>query len=254
MRNDSKEVEDAQARLAGMTQYYEVEYDRKAVHLTHEGITAAQEAAGVGSFFTGSNMEWPHLLEQSLRAHVIYEKEKDYVVMDGKVIIVDEFTGRLMHGRQWSDGLHQAVEAKESVTVKEETQTLATITLQNFFKLYDKIAGMTGTAATEADEFMKIYKLEVVTIPTNEPCIRQDWEDVIYKTMREKFNAIVDEINQISSAGRPVLVGTISIEKSEVLSESLTRKYGIEHEVLNAKQHAREAIYCCQSRPAAHRS
>lgn len=235
------EIEDAQTRLSGMTQYYEVEYDRKAAHLTHEGIGAAQEAAGVGSFFTGSNMEWPHLLEQSLRAHVVYEREKDYVVMDGKVIIVDEFTGRLMHGRQWSDGLHQAVEAKEGVVVKEETQTLATITLQNFFKLYDKIAGMTGTAATEAEEFMKIYKLEVVVIPTNKPCIRQDWDDVIYKTMREKFSAIVEEINHITSAGRPVLVGTISIEKSEALSEALTRKYGIEHEVLNAKQHAREA-------------
>ena len=235
------EVEDSKNRLAGMTQYYEVEYDKKAVHLTHEGITAAQEAAGVGSFFTGSNMEWPHLLEQSLRAHVIYEREKDYVVMEGKVIIVDEFTGRLMHGRQWSDGLHQAVEAKEGVTVKEETQTLATITLQNFFKLYDKIAGMTGTALTESEEFMKIYKLEVVVIPTNKPCVRDDRDDAIYKSMREKFNAIVEEINEVSSAGRPVLVGTISIEKSEALSQALTKKYGIEHEVLNAKQHAREA-------------
>jgi len=233
--------EAAQARLAGAVQYYEVEYDRKAVHLTHEGVGAAQDIAGVGSFFVGSNMEWPHLLEQSLRAHVTYEKEKDYVVMDGKIIIVDEFTGRLMHGRQWSDGLHQAVEAKEGVQVKEESQTLATITLQNFFKLYDDIAGMTGTATTEAEEFMKIYDLDVVNIPTNKPCIRDDTEDVIYKTMREKFGAIVEEINDISSAGRPVLVGTISIEKSEALSEALTKKYGIEHEVLNAKQHAREA-------------
>jgi len=236
------EIETAQARLTQATQYYEVEYDRKQVHLTHEGVGAAQEAAGIGSFFVGSNMEWPHLLEQALRAHVVFEKEKDYVVMEDKVIIVDEFTGRLMHGRQWSDGLHQAVEAKESVSVKEETQTLATITLQNFFKLYDQIAGMTGTAATEAEEFMKIYKLEVVVIPTNEPCIRDDHEDVIYKTMREKFNAIVEEINQISAAGRPLLIGTISIEKSEALSASLTSRYGLEHEVLNAKQHAREAL------------
>ena len=235
------ENETAQARLTAATQYYEVEPDRKAVHLTHEGIGAAQEIAGVGSFFTGSNMEWPHLLEQALRAHVVFEKEKDYVVMEGKVIIVDEFTGRLMHGRQWSDGLHQAVEAKESVQVKEETQTLATITLQNFFKLYNQIAGMTGTAATEAEEFLNIYNLEVVVIPTNAPCIRDDLDDAIYKTMREKFNAIVEEINEVSGAGRPVLVGTISIEKSETLSEALTRKYGIEHEVLNAKQHAREA-------------
>jgi len=236
------ELETAQARLAGDTQYYEVEYDKKAVHLTHEGVGAAQEIAGVGSFFTGSNMEWPHLLEQSLRAHVTFEKEKDYVVMDGKVIIVDEFTGRLMHGRQWSDGLHQAVEAKEAVTVKEETQTLATITLQNFFKLYDQIAGMTGTAATESEEFMNIYKLEVVIIPTNEPCIREDLEDIIYKSMREKFDAIVEEINNISSSGRPLLVGTVSVEKNEALSAALTKRFGLEHEVLNAKYHEREAI------------
>jgi len=235
------ELETAQFKLTGATQYYEVEYDKKAVHLTHEGVGAAQEIAGVGSFFTGSNMEWPHLLEQSLRAHVTFEREKDYVVMDGKVIIVDEFTGRLMHGRQWSDGLHQAVEAKEAVTVKEETQTLATITLQNFFKLYDQIAGMTGTAATESEEFMNIYKLEVVVIPTNEPCIRDDRDDAIYKSMREKFDAIVEEINDISSCGRPLLVGTVSVEKNEALSASLTKRFGLEHEVLNAKYHEREA-------------
>ncbi len=238
-----REFEAAQRRLTEATEYYEVEHDRKAVHLTHEGVGAAQEIAGVGSFFTGSNMDWPHLLEQSLRAHVTFEKEKDYVVMDGKVIIVDEFTGRLMHGRQWSDGLHQAVEAKENVSVKEETQTLATITLQNFFKLYDQIAGMTGTAATEAEEFMNIYNLEVVVIPTNEPCIREDQDDVIYKTMREKFDAIAEEINNISVSGRPVLVGTVSIEKNEALSNALKERYGkeYEHEVLNAKHHEREA-------------
>jgi len=235
------ELETAQAKLAEATQYYEVEYDKRSVHLTHEGTGAAQDMVGVGPFSMGQNMVWKHLLEQSLRAHITFEKEKDYVVLDGKVVIVDEFTGRLMHGRQWSDGLHQAVEAKEGVQIKEETQTLATITLQNFFKLYDQIAGMTGTAATEAEEFMNIYRLEVVVVPTNKPCIREDREDVIYKTMREKFNAIVDEINAVSSAGRPVLVGTISIEKSELLSESLKKRYGIEHEVLNAKQHAREA-------------
>jgi len=237
-----QERDNAQAKLSQATQYYEVEIDHKQVRMTDEGEKAAQDLAGMGSFYTGTNIDWPHLLQQSLRAHVVYEREKDYVVMDGKVIIVDEFTGRLMHGRQWSDGLHQAVEAKEGVTVKEETQTLATITLQNFFKLYDQIAGMTGTAATEGEEFMRIYKLDVVIIPTNQPCIRDDTEDVIYKTMHEKFTAIVEEINQISSAGRPVLVGTISIEKSEALSEALTKKYGLEHEVLNAKQHAREAL------------
>ena len=238
----SSELENAKARLEQATQYYEVEYDKKAVHLTHEGIGAAQDEAGVGSFFTGSNMEWPHLLEQSLRAHITFEREKDYVVLEGKVIIVDEFTGRLMHGRQWSDGLHQAVEAKEGVTIKEESQTLATITLQNFFKLYDQIAGMTGTAATEAEEFLNIYKLEVVVIPTNKPCIRDDREDVIYKSMKEKFDAVAEQIYEISRSGRPLLIGTISIEKSETLSDALTKKYGLDHEVLNAKQHAREAV------------
>ncbi|MBN1507726.1 MAG: preprotein translocase subunit SecA, partial [Sedimentisphaerales bacterium] len=237
-----QERQNADAKLTGATQYYEVEFDHKQVRMTDAGEKAAQDLAGMGSFYTGTNIDWPHLLQQSLRAHVVYEREKDYVVMDGKVIIVDEFTGRLMHGRQWSDGLHQAVEAKEAVQVKEETQTLATITLQNFFKLYDQIAGMTGTAATEGEEFMRIYKLDVVVIPTNRPCVRDDMEDVIYKTMREKFSAIVEEINEISSAGRPVLVGTISIEKSEALSEALTKKYGLEHEVLNAKQHVREAL------------
>ncbi|MHC4132217.1 MAG: preprotein translocase subunit SecA [Planctomycetota bacterium] len=241
IENINSELQTAQTRLETEIQFYEIEIDKKAVHLTHEGVGAAQEIAGIGSFFVGSNMEWPHLLEQSLRAHVTFEKEKDYVVMEGKVVIVDEFTGRLMQGRQWSDGLHQAVEAKENVDVKEETQTLATITLQNFFKLYEQISGMTGTAATEADEFMKIYQLDVVVIPTNEPCIRDDREDTIYKSMKEKFNAIVEEINDISASGRPVLVGTISIEKSEALSQALTKKYGVEHEVLNAKQHAREA-------------
>jgi preprotein translocase subunit SecA len=237
----TQQLEADRAKLESSTQYYEVEHDRKAVHLTHEGIGAAQDIAGLGSFFTGSNMEWPHMLEQGLRAHVAFEKEKDYVVLDGKVVIVDEFTGRLMHGRQWSDGLHQAVEAKEAVQVKEETQTLATITLQNFFKLYGQIAGMTGTAATEADEFMNIYNLDVVVIPTNEPCIRDDQDDMIYKTMKEKFDAVLDEIFELSCAGRPVLVGTVSVEKNEAISAALTKKYAIDHEVLNAKYHEREA-------------
>jgi preprotein translocase subunit SecA len=236
------ELKGTEDQIEEKTLYYKADFEHKSVHLMEKGISAAQEIAGVGSFFTGSNMEWPHLLEQSLRAHVTFEREKDYVVMDGKVIIVDEFTGRLMHGRQWSDGLHQAVEAKEAVTVKEETQTLATITLQNFFKLYNQIAGMTGTALTEAEEFQRIYKLEVIVIPTNVPCIRNDQEDVIYKTLKEKFDAIVEQIHEISSQGRPLLIGTISIEKSEALSAALTKRYGLEHEVLNAKQHAREAV------------
>lgn len=242
IENTQSQMDADQIRLEETTQYFEKEQDRKAVHLTHDGIGAAQEIAGVGSFFTGSNMEWPHMLEQALRAHVTFEREKDYVVMDGKIIIVDEFTGRLMQGRQWSDGLHQAIEAKENVQVKEETQTLATITLQNFFKLYGQLSGMTGTAITEAGEFMNIYKLEVVSIPTNRPCVRDDQDDLIFKSMKEKFNAIVDDIHENSMAGRPVLVGTVSIEASEALSAALTRRHGLDHEVLNAKQHAREAV------------
>ncbi len=235
------ELRGTEDQIEEETLYYNRDQERKSAHLMEKGTTKAEELLGLGPFSMGQNMEWKHLIEQSLRAHVVFEREKDYAVMDGKVVIVDEFTGRLMQGRQWSDGLHQAVEAKEGVTVKEETQTLATITLQNFFKLYDDIAGMTGTAVTEADEFMKIYKLDVLVVPTNKPCIRDDRQDVIYKSMAEKFNAIVEEINDTSAAGRPVLVGTISIEKSELLSTALTKRHGLDHEVLNAKQHAREA-------------
>jgi preprotein translocase subunit SecA len=233
----------AETELARHMKYYEVERDRKAAHLTHEGISAAQEVAAVGSFYVGANMEWPHLMEQALRAHVIYEKDRDYVVQEGEVIIVDEFTGRLMQGRQWSDGLHQAVEAKERVRVKEETQTIATITIQNYFKLYKKLAGMTGTAMTEAGEFMKIYKLDAAAVPTHRPCNRVDHEDRIYSDIENKYKAIVEEVNTYSKMGRPVLVGTTSIEKSEKLSEMLVRTYGIEHQVLNARPEnaAREA-------------
>jgi preprotein translocase subunit SecA len=246
MAEAQQQLEEAEKRKEGLVQYYEVEYDRKSVHLTHEGIAAAQEEAGVGSFYVGNNMEWPHLMEQALRAHVVFEKDKDYVVERGargemEVVIVDEYTGRKMVGRQWSDGLHQAVEAKERVPIKQETQTLATITLQNFFKLYKAISGMTGTAMTEAEEFSKIYNLEVVAIPTNRPVVRVDYEDRIYRTEEEKWEAIIEEIKLYSDAGRPVLVGTTSVEKSEMISKRLKQKYGIEHEVLNAKQHEREA-------------
>jgi preprotein translocase subunit SecA len=241
-----KALAEAEKSKEGITQYFEVERDRKSVHLTHEGIAAAQEAAGVGSFYVGNNMEWPHLMEQALRAHVVYERDRDYVVERGQkgqmeVVIVDEFTGRKMVGRQWSDGLHQAVEAKEGVPIKEETQTLATITLQNFFKLYRALSGMTGTALTEAEEFDKVYKLDVVNIPTNRNLIRKDNEDRVYRTEREKWDAILEEIKEISETGRPVLVGTTSVDKSEQLSVMLKRKFGIEHEVLNAKNHEREA-------------
>jgi preprotein translocase subunit SecA len=222
-------------------QYYEVELEKKAAHLTHEGVAEAQKQAGVGSFYVGNNMDFPHLLENALRAHVVYQRDKDYVVKDGEVVIVDEFTGRLMIGRQWSDGLHQAIEAKERVKIKQETQTMATVTIQNFFKLYKRLGGMTGTAVTEATEFHEIYKLEVVCIPTNVPVIRSDRNDLIFLAAKDKWNAIVDEIKRIHDVGRPVLVGTTSVEKSETLSRMLTKKHGIKHEVLNAKQHEREA-------------
>jgi preprotein translocase subunit SecA len=242
-----EELPKAEDRLKAETQLYEVELDRKAVHLTHEGIKKAQEFAGVGSFYIGANMDWPHLLEQSLRAHIVYRLDKEYVVErdphDGEmsVIIVDEFTGRKMVGRQWSDGLHQAVEAKEKLKIKPETQTMATVTLQNFFKLYKRIGGMTGTAMTEADEFMKIYKLDVVKIPTNRPLARKDQQDLIFMSEKAKWNAIVDQIKDCHERGQPVLVGTTSVEKSERLSQMLMRRHGIEHEVLNAKNHEREA-------------
>jgi preprotein translocase subunit SecA len=238
-----RQLEEAENDLAGKIRYYEVELDRKSAHMTHEGVGAAQDIAGVGSFYVGSNMDWPHLMEQALRAHLVYEKDKEYIVRDNAVVIVDEFTGRLMEGRQWSDGLHQAVEAKERVTIKEETQTIATITLQNFFKLYKKLAGMTGTAMTEADEFMKIYKLDVAAVPTHLPISRMDYNDRIYAEVEGKFNAIVEEVHEVTRKGRPVLVGTTSIEKSELLSTMLMRRYGIEHELLNGRPEnaAREA-------------
>ncbi|MEM6561249.1 MAG: hypothetical protein AAF656_06595, partial [Planctomycetota bacterium] len=242
-----KELDAAEAEQSKFTQYYERELDKKSVHLTHEGIAAAQENAGVGSFYVGDNLEWPHLMEQAMRAHVCYERDKDYVVDvnprsgEMEVIIVDEFTGRKMVGRQWSDGLHQAVEAKEGVPIKRQTQTLATITLQNFFKLYKGLSGMTGTAQTEAEEFSKIYTLEVVSIPTNRPVIRDDAPDLVFRTEAEKWEAIADEAKEISEQGRPVLVGTTSVEKSEYVSRLLTKKYKLKHDVLNAKQHEREA-------------
>ena len=223
------------------TQYYEVERERKAAHLTHDGVAEAQKVADIGSFYHGNNMDMPHLLENALRAHAVYQRDKEYVVEGDEVIIVDEFTGRKMIGRQWSDGLHQAVEAKERVKIKEETQTLATVTIQNFFKLYERLAGMTGTALTEATEFNEIYKLDVVSIPTNVPVVRGDHNDLIFLGEKDKWNAILDEIKRMHDVGRPVLVGTTSVETSEMVSEKLTKRHGIKHAVLNAKQHEREA-------------
>lgn len=228
------------------TQYYELEMDKKRATLTHEGVEEAQREAKIGSFYVGENMDMPHLLEQSVRAHTVYQLDRDYVVApdeDGQmgVVIVDQNTGRKMVGRQWSDGLHQAVESKEGVRVKEETQTMATITIQNFFKLYQRLSGMTGTADTEATEFHEIYRLPVVSIPTNVPAVRVDRQDLVFLSQKDKWERIVDEIKRVHDTGAPVLVGTTSVEKSEMLSRMLTDKHSIRHEVLNAKQHEREA-------------
>ncbi len=273
--------------------HFEVNEKDHTAHLTDEGVRAAEQLAGVESFYTAGHMEWPHLIDNSLKAHHLYRRDVNYVVNGEEVVIVDEFTGRLMPGRNWSDGLHQAVEAKEGVRIKEENQTLATITLQNFFKLYKKICGMTGTAMTEAAEFWKIYKLDVIAVPTNKPLKRINNPDVIYRTEPEKYNAIADEIErmnkwdvlvnekgeeyfgkiihetdeavefqpkgskdretiaknkikEIDHRGRPILVGTVSIERSELIS-SLLEKRGITHQVLNAKHHQREAEIVAQA-------
>ncbi|MBX7167209.1 MAG: preprotein translocase subunit SecA [Pirellulales bacterium] len=281
------------ARQLKRDAHFEVKEKEHTAHLTEDGVRAAEKLAGVESFYTAGNMEWPHLIDNSLKAHHLYRRDVNYVVQQGEVVIVDEFTGRLMPGRNWSDGLHQAVEAKEGVRIKEENQTLATITLQNFFKLYKKICGMTGTAMTEATEFWKIYKLDVIAIPTNRSLTRINHPDVIYLTERDKFKAIVDEIEllhkfdsveqrdgtfiagqlqqendqqveivdreskqpqtiardkvkEVRRRGRPILVGTVSIEKSERLSEMLAQR-GIDHSVLNAKHHQREAEIIAQA-------
>lgn len=243
---DKYKKADRIARQLKKDVHFEVKEKEHTCHLTDEGIRAAEEIAGVESFYTAGNMEWPHLIDNALKAHHLYKRDVNYVSMQGEIIIVDEFTGRLMKGRQWSDGLHQAVEAKEGVTVKAENQTLATITLQNYFKIYRKLSGMTGTAMTEANEFLKIYNLDVVAIPPNRPMRRINHADVIFRTEREKFNSVVDEIRSIHDTGRPILVGTVSIEKSEYLSEMLG-KHGIKHEVLNAKHHEREADIIAQA-------
>ena len=234
------------ARKLKVDLHYEVKEKEHTCHLTDEGIRYAEELAGVESFYTAGNMHWPHLIDNSLKAHYLYKRDVSYVVENGDVVIIDEFTGRKMTGRQWSDGLHQAVEAKEGVRIKQETQTLATITLQNFFRLYDKLAGMTGTAMTEADEFLKIYGLDVISVPTNRPMRRINETDVIYRSEREKWNAVIDEIRDVHETGRPVLVGTVSIEKSEHVSR-LLKKYGIQHSLLNAKFHEREAEIVAQA-------
>jgi preprotein translocase subunit SecA len=225
---------------------YLVDEKNHTVVLTEDGVQKAEKILGVKNIYDDMQSEWVHHITQAIRAHNLYERDVAYVVKDGEIIIVDEFTGRLMPGRRWSDGLHQAVEAKEHLKIAEENQTLATITFQNFFRMYKKIAGMTGTAATEASEFWEIYKLPVVEIPTNNPMVRNDQADLIYRTEREKYEAIINEIEVLWRKGQPVLVGTRSIEKSEKIAAML-RKKGIPHQVLNAKYHELEAQIISQA-------
>jgi preprotein translocase subunit SecA len=227
-------------------EHYQVEEKTRTSTLTEEGVSEAEKFLKVPNLYDLAHMDLVHHINQALKAHHLFKKDVDYMLKDGKVIIVDEFTGRLMPGRRYSDGLHQALEAKEKVRIEEEYQTLASITFQNYFRMYDKLAGMTGTAVTEATEFQSIYKLDVVEIPTNKPLIRYEYHDVIYRTQREKWDAVVEEIIENNKKGRPVLVGTISIENSEHLS-SLLRKRGIKHEVLNAKYHEMEANIIAQA-------
>jgi preprotein translocase subunit SecA len=225
---------------------YEVEEKTRTAAVTESGVAKVEKALKIDNLYDHVNSQLVNHLNQALKAHGVFRKDVDYVVKDGEVIIVDEFTGRLMEGRRYSEGLHQAIEAKEGVRVREENQTLATITLQNYFRMYEKLAGMTGTAATEADEFRHIYKLETVVIPTHQPMIRADLGDQIYKHETAKFKAVVEDIAARHEKGQPVLVGTISIEKSEHLS-NLLKKRGVKHEVLNAKHHEREAEIIAQA-------
>jgi preprotein translocase subunit SecA len=232
-------------RLSKDTHYTIDEKARSAI-LSEEGVAKAENLLKVDNIFDPKNIELLHHINQALKAHALFKRDVDYIVKNGEVIIVDEFTGRLMPGRRYSDGLHQALEAKENVKIENENQTLATITFQNYFRMYSKLAGMTGTADTEAAEFKKIYDLDVVVIPTNKPMIRQDAPDVIYKTRKEKFNAAMDEIVELHKKGQPVLVGTISIDVSEDFSKKL-KKRGIKHTVLNAKNHEKEAEIIAQA-------
>ncbi len=234
---------EAEAQVAGD---YMVDEKAKSVALTESGVAKVEGLLGIQNLYDPAHMEFVHHVQQALKAHVLFKRDVDYVVKDGEVMIVDEFTGRLMPGRRWSDGLHQAVEAKERVKIERENQTLATITFQNYFRMYKKLAGMTGTADTEAAEFAQIYNLDVVVIPTNQPMVRTNYPDLIYKSVQERYDAVVEEITESYKTGRPVLVGTTSIEKNEKLSGLLKRK-GIPHQVLNAKHHEREAEIVAQA-------
>jgi len=225
---------------------YIVEEKEKRVAPTEEGVAKVEKWLNIDHLYEGENQQLVHYLNNAIKAKELFHRDTDYVVKDGQVIIVDEFTGRLMFGRRWSDGLHQAVEAKEGCKIEEETQTLATVTFQNYFRMYKKLAGMTGTALTEEEEFRKIYGLDVIAIPTNKPMIRIDHPDIVYKTVRAKFKAVADDVEERHKRGQPLLIGTVSIEKSEYLSQILTRR-GIKHQVLNAKHHEREAEIVAQA-------
>ncbi|MFQ5673617.1 MAG: preprotein translocase subunit SecA [Nitrospinales bacterium] len=220
--------------------HYQKDEKSRTVALNDEGVARIEDLLNLDNLYDPKNIETLHHVNQALKAHVLFKKEVDYVVKNDEVVIIDEFTGRMMPGRRYSDGLHQALEAKENVKIENENQTLASITFQNYFRMYNKLAGMTGTADTEAEEFMSIYKLDVVVVPTNQSMIREDYADVIYRTEKEKFAAVLEEIRELHEMGRPVLVGTISIEKSETLSR-LLKRVGIKHHVLNAKHHEQEA-------------
>jgi len=240
---DASETYYTFARVAAQLQAeqdYVVEEKHRAVALTEEGIARAERLLRVKNLYEG-DVTAVHYLDNAVKAKALYHKDKEYVVKDGEVVIVDEFTGRLMPGRRWSDGLHQAVEAKEGMKIQRETRTFATITIQNYFRMYNKLAGMTGTAATEAEELFKVYKLEVTQVPTNKPMVRRDLPDLVYKTEQGKWDAVVQEVKERNVKGQPVLIGTTSVEKSEQLSGWLDR-HGIKHEVLNAKNHEREAL------------
>ena len=234
------------ARKLKKDKHFTIDEKAKNVLLTEEGIAECERLLGIKNLYNPRYVRLVHLIHQALRAHHLFKRDVDYVVKDGKIIIVDEFTGRLMPGRRWSEGLHQAIEAKERVRIEAENQTLAMITIQNYFRMYEKIAGMTGTAATEAAEFKEIYNLDVIVIPTHKPMIRIDYPDVIFRTQKEKFKKVVEEIEKCYKEGRPVLVGTTSIEKSELLSKMLKKK-GIPHQVLNAKHHEKEAQIIAQA-------
>ncbi|MFW6314022.1 MAG: preprotein translocase subunit SecA, partial [Desulfohalobiaceae bacterium] len=227
-------------------QDFNVDEKAKSVTLTDEGVQRCEEILGLDNLFEPKNISYQHHILQALKAYHLFQRDADYIVRDGQVIIVDEFTGRIMPGRRYSEGLHQALEAKEGVQIKAENQTLASITFQNFFRLYDKLAGMTGTADTEAVEFKEIYNLEVAVVPTHKPMIREDYPDAIYMSQKEKYEAIIQAIKDLYQKGQPVLVGTTSIDKSEYISESL-KKLHVPHEVLNAKHHEKEAEIIAQA-------